>query len=85
MPTPVVWLAEQYDRHGQQVYSLALHILKDRAEAEKVVVESFLVLYRARVSGAAGIEGDLLHRTQDIAVQRLGQRSSRPLSVERTS
>ncbi len=73
---PIEWLAAQYDRHGQQVYSLAFHIVKDQAEAEAVVVEAFLALHRAG-RPADAIEDHLLRWTQDMAVLRVNSRSSR--------
>ncbi len=39
-------LERVYDRHGRGVYSLALHLLGDRALAEEVVQETFLKLWR---------------------------------------
>ena len=68
------WLATQYDRYGEQSYSLALHILKDSATAEQAVVDAFLALRRAQVPSPVELECQVLRLTRDIAVQRLHQR-----------
>lgn len=68
------WLATQYDRYGEQSYSLALHILKDSATAEQAVVDAFLALRRAQVPNPVELECQVLRLTRDIKVQRLHQR-----------
>lgn len=68
---PIDWLAAQYDRHGQLVYSLALHIVHDQTEAEEVVVETFLTLHRAQSRlGATTTKDHLLRTAETIALQR---------------
>lgn len=72
-------LALLYDRHARSVYSLALHILRDRAAAEDVTQEVFLQLWREpqRYLEERGPLGPwLLRVTRNRAIDLL-RRSSR--------
>lgn len=81
-------LEQVYDRYSQQVYALALHLLRDRGSAEDIVQETFVKLWR-RPAAYQPARGRLLswllgvahHDSIDLLRRRqLEQRHSVPVS-----
>ncbi len=77
-------LAELYDRLGAQVYSLALHLLKSPEEAEEVVQDTFLKLYKADSYHTleSSPRAYVYTIARNLALSRLRKRSTRPLKAE---
>jgi RNA polymerase sigma-70 factor (ECF subfamily) len=73
-------LATIYDTYSGIAYGMALHTLGTPSEAEDVVQDAFLALWRqaARLDPARGVRSYLLTIVHNKSVDRLRQRGRRP-------
>jgi RNA polymerase sigma-70 factor, ECF subfamily len=76
-------VATVYDSYSRIAYGLALHVLGAAADAEDVVQESFVALWRQaeRLDASRGIKSYLLTIVHNKAVDHLRQRGRRPENV----
>lgn len=81
-------LGEFYDRHAGVVYALAIRMLKDAAEAEEVVQDVFVQVWRHAKKydvTRASARGWLLMMTRSRAIDRIRARQARPGTGPATS
>lgn len=76
-------LAAVYDAYAGMAYGLAIHVVGASTDAEDVVQESFVALWRQanRLDARRGIKSYLLSIVHNKAVDRLRQRGRRPENV----
>ena len=80
-------LAAVYDQHAGIAYGLALRMVGSQAEAEDVVQDSFIALWRQaeRIDPARGVRSYLLtivHNKSVDRLRRLGRRAEVPLDLD---
>jgi RNA polymerase sigma-70 factor (ECF subfamily) len=73
-------MAELFDSYSSVAYGLALRTLGDQGEAEDVVQESFLALWRQaeRLDPARGVRSYLLTIVHNKTIDRLRRKGRRP-------
>jgi len=81
-------LGELYDRHGTMAYSLALAIVRERADAEEVVADAFGQVWRNAASydpGRGSVAGWLATITRSRALDLVRARGRRVRAMERAA
>lgn len=74
-------LGELYDQHGSHAYSLALRIVGNTSDAEEIVQDVFLHVWRQAEKydpARATVTGWILMLTRSRAIDRLRARKARP-------
>jgi RNA polymerase sigma-70 factor (ECF subfamily) len=76
-------LARAYDAYGAMAFGLALRLLGSESEAEDVVQESFLALWRQaeRLNPSQGLRSYLLSIVHNRSIDRMRRRTRRPEAV----
>jgi len=77
-------LGALYDLHGRAVYTLAVRIVGDPAEAEEVVQDVFLQVWRGAArydKTRATVAGWLLMMARSRAIDRVRARQARPVGT----
>jgi len=76
-------IATAYDTYGGYAYALAVRVLGQSSDAEDVVQESFLALWRQaeRLDAARGLRSYLMTIVHNKAIDRLRQKGRRPEAV----
>ena len=78
-------LAELYESLGSRVYALALQLLRSREEAEEVLQDTFLKLYRnphGFQSGRGSARAFVYTVARNACLSRLRAKRARPLQAE---
>jgi RNA polymerase sigma-70 factor (ECF subfamily) len=81
-------LGELYDRHGAMAYSLALAIVRERADAEEVVADVFGQAWRSAAGydpGRGSVAGWLATITRSRALDLVRARGRRARAIERAA
>lgn len=81
-------LAFLYDRHRSLLFALAMRILRDRAEAEEVLGDLFLQVWKQAGGydrNRASVQGWLVNLCRSRAIDRLRARGRREAGVEALS
>lgn len=81
-------LGELYDRYGEMTYSLALAIVRERADAEEVVADAFGQAWRNAASydpGRGSVAGWLATITRTRALDLVRARGRRVRAIERAA
>jgi len=78
-------LEELYRRYSPQVYALLLRMLSSREEAEEILQDTFVQLYRKASQYSperGGVTAFLFTIARNLALSRLRNRKARPQKVE---
>lgn len=75
-------MGQLYDRFGQAVYSLCMHIVRDGATAEELTQEVFVRLWRSAANfdpARGNVSTWLLRIAHNLALNEIRRRQSRPV------